>query len=159
MAKGVALSLGLTTDFIKGLAKRDEVFSALNDVRVTRQYESSIFNGASIETEAYNADDLLGLPEVARVWPNQYYNIAAYKSTRQSSGLDPADYDVHNATGVRELHEMGIRGKGAKVAVVDTGVDYNHPAVSDRRFSIMLRNGLIEYFDHSLAVASVKDSK
>lgn len=33
-------------------------------------------------------------------------------------------------TGVDKLHAAGILGKGVTVAVVDTGVDYMHRAVS-----------------------------
>lgn len=41
----------------------------------------------------------------------------------------PRNYSVHHWTGVDKLHEAGMRGKGTKVAVVDTGVDYSHRAV------------------------------
>lgn len=29
--------------------------------------------------------------------------------------------------GVDKLHKQGIRGKGVQIAIIDTGVDYNHP--------------------------------
>lgn len=32
-------------------------------------------------------------------------------------------------TGVDKLHALGIRGKGMKIAFLDTGVDYRHPAL------------------------------
>lgn len=32
-------------------------------------------------------------------------------------------------TGVDKLHRLGIKGKGVKVGIVDTGVDYRHPAL------------------------------
>ncbi|OTB00305.1 hypothetical protein M426DRAFT_267912 [Hypoxylon sp. CI-4A] len=31
--------------------------------------------------------------------------------------------------GVEKLHQLGIKGKGAKVGIIDTGVDYRHPAL------------------------------
>ncbi|KAI0101973.1 subtilisin-like protein [Hypoxylon sp. NC0597] len=31
--------------------------------------------------------------------------------------------------GVDKLHQLGIKGKGVKVGIVDTGVDYRHPAL------------------------------
>ena len=40
------------------------------------------------------------------------------------------NYSMHQWTGVDVLHKQGIRGKGAVVAVVDTGIDYTHEAVS-----------------------------
>lgn len=33
-------------------------------------------------------------------------------------------------TGVDRLHDLGIYGKGVKIAIVDTGVEYTHSAVS-----------------------------
>lgn len=40
------------------------------------------------------------------------------------------NYSVHGMTGVDKLHAAGIYGKGAQVAMIDTGVEYTHPAVS-----------------------------
>lgn len=31
--------------------------------------------------------------------------------------------------GVDKLHQLGIKGKGVKIGIVDTGVDYRHPAL------------------------------
>ena len=31
--------------------------------------------------------------------------------------------------GVDKLHQLGIKGKGIKIGIVDTGVDYRHPAL------------------------------
>lgn len=36
---------------------------------------------------------------------------------------------VHSMTGVDALHGRGIKGKGVKIAIIDTGVDYKHPAL------------------------------
>ena len=44
-------------------------------------------------------------------------------------GIETSNYSVHATTGVKAAHDMGIYGKGTIVAVVDSGVDYNHPAV------------------------------
>ncbi|KAJ0158290.1 Minor extracellular protease vpr [Colletotrichum tanaceti] len=43
--------------------------------------------------------------------------------------VSAANYSIHGATGVARLHEQGILGKGVRVAVVDSGVDYDHPAL------------------------------
>ncbi|KAL0260198.1 hypothetical protein SLS55_003882 [Diplodia seriata] len=40
-----------------------------------------------------------------------------------------ANYTVHTSTGVDKLHAAGVYGEGAVVAVVDTGIDYSHPAL------------------------------
>jgi subtilisin family serine protease len=38
-------------------------------------------------------------------------------------------YGLHNLTGVNRVHDAGYAGQGVKVAVIDTGVFYNHPAL------------------------------
>ncbi|KAI1655013.1 peptidase S8/S53 domain-containing protein [Daldinia decipiens] len=89
------------------------------------------------------------LPEVANMWPVQLLprpsaaiDVASAKglgslseataghvAKRQnsSSGLD---YNTpHAMTGVDRLHSAGIKGKGIKIGILDTGVDYHHPAL------------------------------
>lgn len=38
-------------------------------------------------------------------------------------------YPPHALTGVDKLHSQGVSGEGIIVGVIDTGVDYNHPAL------------------------------
>jgi subtilisin family serine protease len=33
------------------------------------------------------------------------------------------------STNIQKLHDEGIRGKGVQIAIIDTGVDYRHPAL------------------------------
>ena len=35
----------------------------------------------------------------------------------------------HKMAKVDELHAKGIKGKGIKIAIIDSGVDYRHPAL------------------------------
>lgn len=37
--------------------------------------------------------------------------------------------DVHSMTGVDQLHASNLTGKGVRVAIVDGGLDYLHPAL------------------------------
>ena len=43
--------------------------------------------------------------------------------------LPPDTFSTHVMTGVDKLHAEGILGKGIKVAVLDTGIDYLHPSL------------------------------
>lgn len=78
-------------------------------------------------------DTLQNVGEVAQAWPVKTYRLAPVIS--QASFGDDAtakNWSIHFSTGVDKLHEAGILGKGVKVAVIDSGVDYRHPAVSYR---------------------------
>ncbi|KAI0386511.1 subtilisin-like protein [Hypomontagnella monticulosa] len=52
-------------------------------------------------------------PKMPRVFPKGEGNLA---STLEMAGID-------------KLHQLGIKGKGVKVGIVDTGVDWRHPAL------------------------------
>src|SRR5258708_27870370 len=72
------------------------------------------------------------LAPVARSWQSKKHQLMAPISGQVFSVASlAANFSVHPMTGVDKLHEAGIFGKGAKVAVVDTGVWYPHPAVRD----------------------------
>ncbi|KAI8620781.1 hypothetical protein BC830DRAFT_1215136 [Chytriomyces sp. MP71] len=64
-----------------------------------------------------------------------------YSNVRELSAPVPTDFtsgptvvpstqdQIHSITGVKELRNTGITGKGIKVAVIDSGVYYLHPAL------------------------------
>ncbi|KAF9874285.1 subtilase [Colletotrichum karsti] len=110
-------------------AKRDEL-SSQEGIKVLKTFDSSIFSGASLETDTHNLDSLLSLPAVARVWPNSKANLVA--PVKRQVAADPsaaAQHAVHWATGVDALHAQGVLGSGVKVGVVDTGIWYAHGAL------------------------------
>lgn len=98
------------------------------DIQVRKTYSSDIFNGASIETTDFDIDTLSALPEVANVWRNNIHRLEPLSVQKADS--KPLDSIVHNTTGVSKLHDAGLFGEGAVVGIVDTGVWYEHPAVS-----------------------------
>ena len=110
------------------LQARDSLASK-GGIRVRKTYSSSVFSGASIETEAFDLDGLIALPEVANVWRNGIHKLEPLQVAK-AAPFKQLDYIVHNTTGVSKLHDAGILGEGAVVGVVDTGAWYEHPAVS-----------------------------
>ncbi|RDW66606.1 hypothetical protein BP5796_09355 [Coleophoma crateriformis] len=124
---------------------------------VNYQYDApDLLYGLSIKLENdADAAAIRNMPEVQGVWPvrsiarpqaaipdahgPQAEHIAAIQPTnRLLKRSDPQhlkpDGNVnhntpHTMTGVDRLHSLGIKGKGVKVAVLDTGVDYRHVAL------------------------------
>ncbi|OLN97165.1 Subtilisin DY [Colletotrichum chlorophyti] len=108
------------------LSKRDALAST-DGVKVVKNFDSEIFTGASVETADLNLDNLLKLPDVVGVWPNNLAYLEPSASQNDSSEGIPSV--VHDVTGVSKLHERGIFGKGVKIAVVDSGIWYKHEAL------------------------------
>ncbi|KAF7554792.1 hypothetical protein G7Z17_g2677 [Cylindrodendrum hubeiense] len=115
---------------IASRTKRD-LLSSYDGVEVLKTFDSDIFSGAKLETDADNIDTLLALPEVVAAWPNRKVHLVAPIDARQVAvNQSEADaYAVHWATGVESLHEDGMLGEGAKVGIIDTGVWYTHEAL------------------------------
>ncbi|KAK8088381.1 hypothetical protein PG997_003342 [Apiospora hydei] len=111
------------------LRARDSLASK-GDIRVRKSFNSAVFSGASIETEAFDFDGLNALPEVARVWRNNIVTLDPMARQAEKVGAyKDLDYVVHNSTGVAKLHTAGVLGEGALVGIVDTGVWWTHPAL------------------------------
>ncbi|KAJ1912754.1 hypothetical protein H4219_005483 [Mycoemilia scoparia] len=102
-----------------------------------RQAFHRLFNGMSINVDCYETLQKLGsLPMVKAIWPNEVRkklqfadqpNIEApplSTTTNRKGNLETA----HRYTGVERLRQKyGLTGKGVKIGIIDTGVDYNHP--------------------------------
>ncbi|TGJ83571.1 hypothetical protein E0Z10_g5200 [Xylaria hypoxylon] len=125
-----------------------DFFNRIGSKAKTRMnFDSSIFKGVSIqfhdtETAEDEAAALIDLASVKRVWPNRIYDLpkdeiiwtgktkdasAAHSNVKRQSS--PDTFSPHVMTQVDKLRAKGITGKGIKIAVIDTGVDYTHPAL------------------------------
>ncbi|KAK7702701.1 hypothetical protein SLS57_011252 [Botryosphaeria dothidea] len=99
-------------------------------IKVVQTFDSDIFSGVSVEAEGYSIDDLVKLAGVTKVWPMKTIRLSPPRDLQTfSDAAAAANYTVHNSTGVDKLHAAGVYGQGAVVAVVDTGIAYNHPAL------------------------------
>ncbi|KAF9781470.1 hypothetical protein IL306_013467 [Fusarium sp. DS 682] len=114
------------------------------------QYNYKLFKGASIQfTDIDNAEDIASemalLPGIKQKWPVQTFSIPKpevhwtgtpgmeYKNI-QKRGFEERDavndtFSPHVMTQIDKLRAEGITGKGLKVALVDSGIDYKHPAL------------------------------
>lgn len=130
--------------------------SALN-YTVRHTYDSpGTYVGLSIQVHEHPdslkdiRSQLRSLPGVASVSP--VYDITIPKDPRRTNWTLPEGYsNVHTTqnankvkvtagpegnlgstlqmAGVEKLHALGIKGKGIKIGVIDTGVDHRHPAL------------------------------
>ncbi|WP_179865642.1 S8 family serine peptidase [Bacillus sp. AFS017336] len=96
--------------------------------KIKRTYRSSL-NGVSIELPANKVKSLLQSKAVKAVWPNNVIKIEPTTNTEGTSDSKKIATEVF--PGINKLHDEGITGKGIKVGVIDTGIDYNHPDLTD----------------------------
>ncbi|CAE6539208.1 unnamed protein product [Rhizoctonia solani] len=105
------------------------------DWEVTKEYSADLLTGAAV-TLGSNAD-LIKLADASGVQSiTPVYLHPAPKPVSQQVMKDAIDatapkdvFSTHVMTGVDKLHAEGIFGKGVKIGIIDTGVDYNHPAL------------------------------
>ncbi|KAH7309858.1 subtilisin-like serine protease [Stachybotrys elegans] len=97
---------------------------------VRKVFDSELFSGLSIETDSDNIDSLQEVAEVAHAWPvNRFYLLPIQEDQYLSEENAAANWSVHWSTGVDKAHEAGLYGKGATIAIIDSGIDYNHEAL------------------------------
>ncbi|KAL5876563.1 hypothetical protein ACKVWC_005730 [Pyricularia oryzae] len=134
-------SPGGSKTFIVELTKGCDVESARQELqrqapgsKVRKTFESDVFTGLSVETTDHNVESIVrGLGDAVRAWPMRMVPnpapIVGRSFTAEEGPAAAANYSLHKYTGVEHLHRVGLSGKGVTVAIVDTGVDYSHPAL------------------------------
>ncbi len=89
--------------------------------QVSRTF-SSLFNGFSVDASATTAGTYAELPGVKAVYP--VIPIAA----PEPQTVSPELYSAIAMTGADVVQsQLGFKGKGVKVGVIDTGIDIDHP--------------------------------
>ncbi|KAJ3959538.1 hypothetical protein N0V92_003855 [Colletotrichum tropicale] len=94
-------------------------------------FDSSLFRGVSVDVHGANStsvDQIKAIEGVSQVWPAGLFTIPP-TSEAVISDSDRPTWSPHNTTRVNEVHQKGQKGDGVIVAMIDSGVDYNHPAL------------------------------
>lgn len=113
---GSATSLKKEKDAFKGKAQKAGL-----DLNVRYEYQD-LFNGFSVKATPAQAQKLAKLEGVKSV--QRVYTFAQPDSTEASPDLATA---IAQTGADIVQNEMGYTGKTIKVAVMDTGIDYDHP--------------------------------
>ena len=112
------------------------------DASVRTEFNSKIFKGVAVDfADVKNAREtavkVAANRRVKNVWPIRSHplprdvihstgakaeQVASALARRQAGGNTTDTYSTHLLTQVNKLRDAGIRGKGIKVAVIDTGV-------------------------------------
>ncbi|OAR00661.1 hypothetical protein LLEC1_04829 [Akanthomyces lecanii] len=114
---------------VKAVQDRDQ------DCEIRRQFNSKVFYGVSVQLRNTTlAEYEMGqMPGVTKVWPVAVTKQPIELQTApQQPGNQRRDNSApwnHIMTQVDKLHAAGFTGKGIKIAVVDSGVNYTHSAL------------------------------
>jgi minor extracellular serine protease Vpr len=88
-----------------------------------RRNFSTLWNGISIEVDAGEANKLSQLSSVKAIYPVEVIHLpetSPLESPEMANALAMTGADIAQS-------ELGYSGKGIRVAVIDTGIDYGHP--------------------------------
>ncbi|WP_145925670.1 S8 family serine peptidase, partial [Bacillus mycoides] len=105
-------------------SKKDAGTYDTKKVEITREYKNAI-NGVAITLPGVAVQELIQSGVVKRVYKDYEVKVEPPVETKET--IDPKMADSIPQIGVDKLHAENIMGKGIKVGVLDTGVDYNHP--------------------------------
>ncbi|MGZ4107827.1 MAG: S8 family serine peptidase, partial [Tumebacillaceae bacterium] len=103
------------------------------NLSVNRKYDT-VLNGMEITIPANQIPKLASLPGVVSVYENSTYYAMPDATPTDLQGMpDTSKNDMFplEQIGVDKAWAQGLTGKGLKVGVIDTGVDYYHPDLQD----------------------------
>ncbi|GJJ15901.1 hypothetical protein Clacol_010179 [Clathrus columnatus] len=110
-------SLNVHADFYQALQKHTS-FDVFREYNVT-----DVFVGASVTLKS--SADVAAIAKIPGVKPVR----VVIPSHPRDPVVPPDSESTLKMTGVDKVHAMGIFGKGVKIGIIDTGVDYTHPSL------------------------------
>ncbi|WP_108669225.1 S8 family serine peptidase [Peribacillus acanthi] len=109
----------------------DTIFKDKSDgsYKIKREYKHA-FNGVALEVPANKLNELMKSDAVLAIYSD--VTVQAEPSIENSTKTEGQGMaDERAFLKVDQLHQRGYTGKGVKVAILDTGIDYNHPDLKD----------------------------
>lgn len=86
------------------------------------------FNGMSLTVNKSELQKLLKINGVVSIHPDEEVHALEVK---KDDTVKAAMMDSNPHLKIPEIWKLGYEGQGVKVAVLDTGIDYNHPELKD----------------------------
>lgn len=122
--RSLPLAAGGTIKQIKAEKDNFSKAAAKEKIEFTQRYEfNTLWNGISIVIKPSQLNRLSTLPGVVGVYPVEVISIP-----ENFESPNPELYTALAMTGADIAQsELGYTGKGIKVAIMDTGTDYDHP--------------------------------
>ncbi|MGE6630453.1 S8 family peptidase [Bacillus sp. NPDC077027] len=108
---------------------KTEALKKLDKASVNQEYEK-VFSGFSMKLPASEIPKLLAVEGVKAVYPDVTYRTDEIKKENiqlPNEDVSPLMDKSAPFIGAPKAWDAGYTGKGIKVAVIDTGVDYTHP--------------------------------
>ncbi|CAE7226259.1 unnamed protein product [Rhizoctonia solani] len=132
LASGSHLKRGFASpheEFYHDLESRDTKW------KVTKEYSEDLLVGAAVtlgsDADLVKLAEANGVQSITPVYlhppPKPVYEETLKETTDATAPKDV--FSTHVMTGVDKLHNEGYYGKGVKIGIIDTGVDYLHPAL------------------------------
>jgi len=89
-----------------------------------------VVNAIRVTGDAKLLGDLAARPEVARVVADEPVSLPRPLPGREQATVAGTEWNIARINAPRVWNQLGVRGEGVVVANIDTGVQYDHPALA-----------------------------
>jgi subtilisin family serine protease len=104
-----------------------------SDIQITNEYKNAL-NGVAMTLPGNMVERLLDSGLVSHVLSDEIVKLDPIELGQVKQQSEQGEAPKENTIplpGIDALHRDNIKGNGVKVGVLDTGIDYNHPDLTD----------------------------